>query len=300
VSNAIEVTSLRVDFGDVTAVADVTFSVAFGEILAVLGPNGAGKTTTTETLLGFRAPTSGAVRLLGLDPLTHHDEVVKSVGALLQRGGVWAPMSPRDVLRLTAQYYAAPRDVNELLHELSLQKCAATPWRRLSGGEQQRTLLALALIGRPRVLVLDDPTAAVDPEGHRVIREMLRRERARGCAILVTTHQLADAEEIADRVVVINDGRVVASGTLDELRTDHAVVVEVSSTLDLTAVPERLAGLVEVAPLRYRVPNHANADLTSEIQAFVQQQGASIRSLRTQASLEERYLEILERDRSAP
>ena len=149
---------LRVTFGSLVAVADVSLQVAYGEVVTLLGPNGAGKTTAVETLLGFRPPTSGTVRLHGLDPVRDHRDVVARTGALLQRGGVWFPMTPAQVLDLTATYYDAPRAPGELLALLDLERCRATPWRRLSGGEQQRTLLALALIGRPRVLVLDEPT----------------------------------------------------------------------------------------------------------------------------------------------
>lgn len=216
-NHAVELVDVSVTFGSTAAARDVSFYVDFGEIVTLLGPNGAGKTTWVETLLGFRSPNAGQVRLLGLDPVTRHRDVVASVGALLQRGGVWFPMSPRQVLTLTATYYPAPRDVDDLLEELSLRECASTPWRRLSGGQQQRTLLALAIVGRPRVLVLDEPTAAVDPEGHLVVAEILRAERARGCALVVTTHDLVDAESLADRVVILDGGRTVAAGTVAEL-----------------------------------------------------------------------------------
>src|ERR1700677_73108 len=149
-SNAVDVKNLEVTFGVLRAVDDVTLTVNYGEVVTLLGPNGAGKTTLVETLLGFRSPNGGVVRLHGLDPRRDHHEVVVRTGALLQRGGVWAPMTPRDVLRLTASYYDAPRDISELMTLLDLNGCAKTPWRRLSGGEQQRTLLALALLGRPR------------------------------------------------------------------------------------------------------------------------------------------------------
>src|SRR5580658_10584712 len=153
-SFALDVNHLEVSFGSLRAVNDVMLQVNYGEVVILLGPNGAGKTTLVETVLGFREPDGGTVRLHGLSPTRDHHEVVVRTGALLQRGGVWAPMSPRDVLRLTASYYRAPRDVNELMTLLELDRCASTPWRRLSGGEQQRTLLALSLLGRPRALVL--------------------------------------------------------------------------------------------------------------------------------------------------
>src|SRR5665213_2322709 len=201
-SYAVDVNHLEVSFDALRAVDDVTFNVNYGEVVALLGPNGAGKTTVVETLLGFRAPSAGAVRLHGRNPLRDHHEVVIRTGALLQRGGVWFPMTPRQVIELTASYYDAPRNPDELLGLLALRSCARTPWRRLSGGEQQRTLLALALLGRPRVLVLDEPTTAVDPEGRQVIRDLIASERDRGCALLVTTHELTEAERTSNRVVI--------------------------------------------------------------------------------------------------
>src|ERR1035441_624801 len=202
-SFAVDVNHLEVNFGDLRAVSDVTLNVDYGEVVTLLGPNGAGKTTVVETLLGFRPPTSGSVRLGGLDPRRDHREVGARTGALLQRGGVWFPMSPAQVLNLTATYYDAPRTAKELLDLLDLRHCERTPWRRLSGGEQQRTLLALALIGRPRILVLDEPTTAVDPEGRQVIRELITLQRDRGCALFLTTHELNEAERLASRLVIM-------------------------------------------------------------------------------------------------
>src|SRR6202051_1765487 len=227
-SYAVDVIHLEVNFGDLRAVNDVTLNVNYGEVVALLGPNGAGKTTLVETLLGFRSPDAGTGRLHGLNPTRDHREVVIRTGALLQRGGVWAPMSPRDVLRLTASYYDAPRDVGELLALLDLEGCQKTPWRRLSGGEQQRTLLALALLGRPRALVLDEPTTSVDPEGRQVIRDLISSERDRGCALFLTTHELNEAERLASRLVIMNHGHVVVDGTLDELSGALEMIIELS------------------------------------------------------------------------
>ena len=298
-SHAVSIDSLHVRFGAVTAVAGVSFDVDFGEIVTVLGPNGAGKTTTVETLLGFRRPDAGTVRLMGLDPVSAHGEVVTRVGALLQRGGVWSPMNPRDVLRLTSSYYAAPRDVNELLDALDLQRCATTPWRRLSGGEQQRTLLALALLGRPRVLVLDEPTSAVDPEGHASIRALLDAERQRGCALVITTHELADAELLADRIVIINDGAVAAAGTLAELAGDPVLVFESTVALDTVALGALLGGpVVDEGQGRYRCAVGNTPANVSAVTTAINERGGQLTSLRSRASLEETYLALVEQHRS--
>jgi ABC-2 type transport system ATP-binding protein len=298
-SFAVDVNNLEVSFGDLRAVNDVTLNVNYGEVVALLGPNGAGKTTLVETLLGFRAPNAGTVRLHGLNPMRDHREVVVRTGALLQRGGVWAPMSPRDVLRLTSSYYEAPRDVGELLALLDLERCAKTPWRRLSGGEQQRTLLALALLGRPRALVLDEPTTAVDPEGRQVIREIIRSERDRGCALFITTHELNEAERLASRLVIMHQGRVLIQGTLDELAGSPEMIVQSSGALD----PAPLAALLRCQitldnPLQLRCDVASTPERIAIVTNYLASIGLSMVSLRTHASLEERYLELINAERS--
>ena len=293
-SYAIDVTNLVVRFGALRAVDDVSFHVPYGQVTTLLGPNGAGKTTLVETLLGFRAPQEGSVRVHGLDPVRAHAEVVVRTGALLQRGGVWFPMSPVQVLDLTATYYDQPRDPRELLELLGLVDCARTPWRRLSGGEQQRTLLALALLGRPRVLVLDEPTTAVDPEGRQVIRELIRSERDRGCALLITTHELTEAERTADEVVIMNHGRVVVQGTLEHLAGDAVLIVETSRPVDPLELGRRLGCVVTaVEPTRLHCAIASDPDRVAVVTAFLSENGATLTSLRTRASLEERYLDLI-------
>jgi ABC-2 type transport system ATP-binding protein len=297
VSSAVEISSLVVEFGARRAVDQLDLALDYGEVVALLGPNGAGKTTAVETLLGFRVPSAGSVRLHGRDPVRDHAEVVARTGALLQRGGVWFPMTPRQALELTAAYYDAPRDVDELVALLALATCASTPWRRLSGGEQQRTLLALALVGRPRALVLDEPTAAVDPEGRQVVRQIVRTEAQRGCAILITTHELAEAERLADRVAILNHGRCVAAGTLVELGGPGRVVVEVADPLDPAALAARLGCMVEAeGPRTLRVDLTA-PDAAGRVTAALAELGATLVALRTRATLEERYLDLVAESR---
>jgi len=294
VSTAIETTDLKVQFGPLAAVDGVTCHVNEGEIVTLLGPNGAGKTTVVETLLGFRSPTSGQARILGLDPVTQHREVVLRTGALLQRGGVWFPMTPAQVLDLTATYYDHPRDPSELLTLLDLRHCATTPWRRLSGGEQQRTLLALALLGRPSVLVLDEPTTAVDPEGRQVIRALLQEQRSLGCALLITTHELAEAERLADRVVIMQHGRILTQGTLADLAGEPVVIVETTGPIDVDDLARRLgAPVVATSPTSFTCHVANTSEHVAVITNALAAAGQSLISLRSRASLEERYLALL-------
>ena len=300
-SHAVEVTELRVAFNGKYAVDGVSLRVEYGEVLALLGPNGAGKTTLVETLLGFRDPDGGTVRIHGLDPRRDHDEVVVRTGALLQRGGVWFPMTPAQVLKLTATYYDAPRDPDGLLDLLDLRGCASTPWRRLSGGEQQRTLLALALIARPRVLVLDEPTTAVDPEGRQTIRSIIAAEADRGCAVLITTHELAEAERMADRLVLVHHGAVIAEGTLDDLMGEPELIIETSAPIDAASLARRLdCPVTNETPTRLRCAVASSPERVALVGALLAERGVELVSLRTRASLEERYLQLIAEERSLP
>ena len=300
-SHAVEVTGLRVAFDGTNAVDGVSLTVEYGEVLALLGPNGAGKTTLVETLLGFRDPDGGTVRIHGLNPRRDHDEVVVRTGALLQRGGVWFPMTPSQVLTLTATYYDAPRDPDSLLDLLDLRRCASTPWRRLSGGEQQRTLLALALIARPRVLALDEPTTAVDPEGRQTIRSIIAAEAERGCAVLITTHELAEAERMADRLVLLHHGVVIAEGTLDDLKGEPELVIETSGPVDPASLARRLDCVVTAeSPTRLRCAVASSPERVALVGALLAERGVELVSLRTRASLEERYLQLIAEERSLP
>lgn len=298
-STAVESKYLGVSFGDLRAVNDVSLEVNYGEVVTLLGPNGAGKTTLVETLLGFRSPTSGSVRLHGLDPVRDHAEVVVRTGALLQRGGVWFPMTPRQVLELTATYYSSPREPQELLALLDLERCSATPWRRLSGGEQQRTQLALALLGRPKVLILDEPTTAVDPEGRQVIRDLIASEKSRGCALLITTHELNEAERMADRIIIMNRGSIIAQGTLEELSGEPEMILEISASVDADELSRILdAPVVAEGPLQLRCATQSTPEKIASITSFLSSRGVSLTALRTRASLEERYVELIHQDQA--
>jgi ABC-2 type transport system ATP-binding protein len=214
---AIDVEELTVRYGETVAVDRLSFHAEAGAITALLGPNGAGKTSTVETLEGFRRPAIGRVRVLGLDPVAQHRAVTPRIGVMLQEGGVYTGIRAPEVLRLFASYYDEPEDPDELLERVGLGDRRRTTWRHLSGGEKQRLSLALALVGKPEVAFLDEPTAGIDPVGRQLIRELISELRDRGVCVLLTTHDLDEAQRLADRVLIVDHGRLLAAGSPDEL-----------------------------------------------------------------------------------
>ncbi|RJS47952.1 ABC transporter ATP-binding protein [Nocardioides cavernaquae] len=213
-------------YGDKTAVDGLSLSVERGTITAVLGPNGAGKTTTLETCEGFRKPQSGTVRVLGLDPIAQRRELLPRIGVMLQAGGAWSGVRAVEMLRHMAALHAHPLPVELLVERLGLEECGSTPYRRLSGGQQQRLGLAMALIGRPELVFVDEPTAGMDPAARRTTWELLQELRDSGVTVVLTTHYLEEAERLADQVHVIDRGRVIASGSPFELTRSrgHATI----------------------------------------------------------------------------
>ncbi len=209
---AVAVAGLAKRYGGRLVVDDVSLEVAPGELVALLGPNGAGKTTTVEIVEGYRRADAGTVRVLGEDPARAGRSLRARVGLMLQSGGIDPRARPRESIVQYARFHADPRDPDELLDMLGLRPVAATPFRRLSGGERQRLGIALALVGRPEVLILDEPTAGMDPEARAVVRALIADQRAAGVATLLTSHDLTDVERLADRIVVLVDGRIAAAG----------------------------------------------------------------------------------------
>ena len=218
---SVELEQLTVRYGDLVAVDGVSFTADAGQITAVLGPNGAGKTSTIEVCEGYRRPSSGTVRVLGLDPATQQTELSKRMAVMLQEGGVY-PGSP--VLQTVSHYaalYGNGADAHALVDAVGLTDKAKTTWRRLSGGERQRLSLALALAAVPDVAFLDEPTSGVDINGRDAIRRIVRDLAARGCAVVLATHELDEAERLADQIVIIDHGSLIATGTLAELRKGY-------------------------------------------------------------------------------
>ena len=216
-TGAIEIDGLVKRYGERAVVDGVSLRVEAGEIVALLGPNGAGKTTTVEIVEGYRTADGGSVRVLGTDPATGGRTLRARVGLMLQSGGIDMRARPLESLRQYARFHADPRDPDELLDLVGLRSVATTRYRRLSGGERQRLGLALALVGRPEVAILDEPTAGMDPEGRAVARGIVGGLRDEGVAVLLTSHDLADVERLADRIWIIAAGKVLAAGTPAEL-----------------------------------------------------------------------------------
>jgi ABC-2 type transport system ATP-binding protein len=214
---AVVVDDLVMRYGDTVAVAGLSLSVERGTITAVLGPNGAGKTTTLETCEGYRVPQQGSVRVLGLDPRRDRRELLPRIGVMLQEGGAWSGVRAREMLDHVARLHAHPLDTDVLAERLGLDDCGRTPYRRLSGGQRQRLGLAMALVGRPELVFVDEPTAGMDPQARRTTWALLEELRADGDTVVLTTHYLEEAERLADRVHIIDRGALIASGTPLEL-----------------------------------------------------------------------------------
>jgi ABC-2 type transport system ATP-binding protein len=297
---AIDVSGLVVRYGAMTAVDGLDLRAEAGEVLALLGRNGAGKTSTVETIEGYRRPAAGTVRVLGLDPQRpdDHRRLTERVGVMLQTGGVYPAMSPREAVHLFASYYKHPQDPGALLDRLGLEgPVLTTPWRRLSGGEQQRLSLALALVGRPEVVFLDEPTAGVDPHGRLAIRAEVSALRDSGVCVMLTTHELTEAERLADRIVIIERGRVLAAGTPGELTAQSggpSVRFGAPPGLDTAAMGRHLrAAVTEERPGEYRVAATGEPAMIAALAAWLADRDLPLSNLRAGSEpLEEVFLRL--------
>jgi ABC-2 type transport system ATP-binding protein len=303
---AVEVSRLTVRYGSAgpPAVDAIDLRAERSEVLVVLGPNGAGKTSTVEVLEGYRRPAAGSVRVLGLNPIADHGRLTPRIGVMLQRGGVYPMLGPRRVLDLFAAYYDDPVPPEELLHLVGLRGVAGTPWRHLSGGEQQRLSLALALIGRPEVAFLDEPTAGVDPEGRLSIRGVVADLKVRGVCVVLTTHELAEAEAMADRIMILAAGRVALEGTPGELANRATATGAPRLTfgatpgLDTAALAAAVGpgtSVAETAPGRYRVEgaNAAGPTGAASVASWLAGMGVTLGHLTVGRTLEDVYFDAV-------
>lgn len=283
---------LRKAFGDNEAVRGISFSVMRGEIFSLLGPNGAGKTTTLSVVLGLRTPDAGTVRVLGLPPT---DVGLRSqVGVVLQDGGLPVAATPRAIVRHFASLYADPLPTEDVIERLGLEHLDR-PYRRLSGGEQQRVKIAVSLVGRPRLLVLDEPTTGMDPAARRVFWTLLDELGQQGVTTLMTTHQPDEVSTRADQIAVINHGTVIADAPPQELIDTAPVWFTCARHLDLTSLRQVLGEgfeVAEVEPGRYRVHGEVGVAEVSAINSWVTSHGHSSQDVTVVRSLEEAYLEM--------
>jgi len=297
-SPALEISGLIKRYGARAVVDGIDLVAQAGQVTAVLGPNGAGKTTTIECCEGLREPDGGTVRVLGRDPLTQARELRPRVGVMLQDGGLPTGVKAREMLAHVATMYAAPRDVGELSERLGLGSFAGTTVRRLSGGQRQRLALAAAVVGRPELVFLDEPSAGMDPQSRHAVWDLVRELRDEGVAVVLTTHLMDEAEDLADHVVVIDHGRVLAQGTVASLVAsgqDRTLRVETTPGLDVVALQTALGGLVVTEPSAgsYTVSGSVGPATVAALAAWLAGRGALVTQLTVgRRTLEDVFLDL--------
>ncbi len=290
-------------YGPTTAVADLDLEVHPAEVFALLGPNGAGKTTTVEMCEGFVRPDTGTIEVLGLDPIADNERLRERIGVMLQGGGAYPAARAGEMLDLVAAYAANPLDPQWLLAALGLTDAAHTTYRRLSGGQQQRLALACALVGRPQLVFLDEPTAGMDAHARVVVWELIDALRRDGVTVVLTTHQLREAEELADRLLIIDHGTTVAAGTPAELTRAGAkgqLRFTAPRRLDLSllvsALPENYRAS-EVTPGEYLVEGPVEPQVLATVTAWCARLDVLATDLRVEhRSLEDVFLELTGRE----
>ncbi|MFI1187911.1 ABC transporter ATP-binding protein [Streptomyces californicus] len=295
----VQVTGLVKRYGAKTAVNGLDLVVRAGAVTAVLGPNGAGKTTTIETCEGYRRPDAGTVRVLGLDPVADAERLRPRIGVMLQSGGVYSGARAAEMLRHMAKLHAHPLDVDALIERLGLGDCGRTSYRRLSGGQQQRLSLAMAVVGRPELLFLDEPTAGLDPQARRATWELVRELRADGVSVVLTTHFMDEAEALADDVAIIDAGRVIARGTPEELcrgGAENTLRFTGRPGLDLGSLAKALpdgSGAAEPLPGTYRITGNVDPQLLATVTSWCAQHGVMPEGISVERhTLEDVFLEL--------
>ncbi|HJT56348.1 MAG TPA: ABC transporter ATP-binding protein [Ktedonobacteraceae bacterium] len=297
-NEAIVVDNLTKTYGSHKVVDQLQFTVHRGEVFALLGPNGAGKTTTVETLEGYRVPDAGSVRVLGLNPIREAKALKPQIGVMLQQDGLYPGLTAREVLHLFAGYYRQPQPIDALLERVGLSAAAKTRCRRLSGGQKRRLALAVALVGNPLLVFLDEPTSGMDPQARLATWEIIRDLKRNGVTVLLTTHLMDEAERLADRVAIIDHGRLIALDTPGALTgTQNANVVRfvAPAGLDyakLAALPSA-SKAEEVRPGSYLIETAAAPSLIAELAAWLRDEGVTLSELRVgHGSLEDLFLRL--------
>ncbi|TLH68729.1 spermidine/putrescine ABC transporter ATP-binding protein [Mycolicibacterium phocaicum] len=290
-------------YGDIQAVNNLDLEVHRAQVLALLGPNGAGKTTTVEMCEGFNKPDSGSISILGLDPTADNAKLRARIGVMLQGGGGYPAAKAGEMLNLVAAYSANPLDPQWLLDTLGLTEAARTTYRRLSGGQQQRLALACAIVGRPELVFLDEPTAGMDAHARIVVWELIEGLRRDGVTVVLTTHQLTEAEELADHIVIIDHGAAVAAGTPADLMrggAENQLRFSAPPKLDLSllisALPEGYRA-TEAASGEYLVEGHIDPQVLATVTAWAARLNVLATDMRVeQRSLEDVFLDLTGRE----
>jgi ABC-2 type transport system ATP-binding protein len=301
VSNApaVEIDGLVKRYRDNTAVAGLSLTAERGKVTAILGPNGAGKTTTIETCEGYRRPDAGTVRVLGLDPVTDARELRPRVGVMLQAGGVPTTARAAEYLRVMASFYAHPLDPVALMAALGLTGSARTSYKHLSGGQQQRLSLAAAVIGRPDLVFLDEPTAGLDPQARHATWELIEGLRTAGTSVILATHYMEEAERLADAVVIVDHGQVVATGPPAELTGSAGQLrFRAEPGLDLGGLLAALppGAVAKESPAGHylvEVTGRVDPQLIASVTAWCAEHGVLARDLQIESrTLEDLFLEL--------
>lgn len=292
-------------YGEKTAVDRLDLIVARNTITAVLGPNGAGKTTTLETCEGYRRPHQGTVRVLGLDPISDRRDLLPRIGVMLQGSGAWSGARAMEMLEHIAKLHAHPLDVSMLADRLGLHGCGKTPYRRLSGGQQQRLGLAMAVVGRPEVVFVDEPTAGMDPQARRDTWDLLTELRADGVTVVLTTHYMDEAERLADQIHIIDHGRMIASGSPLELTRGGTSTIRLVVTKPFPAgAPQSLqvalgdrVEVTTISDVSLLVTGPADHTTLATVSRWCEEHGVLPESLNLgQRNLEDVFLEITGRE----
>ncbi|MFF9126019.1 ABC transporter ATP-binding protein [Streptomyces sp. NPDC014889] len=296
--SVIEVSELRKSYGGRTVVDGVSFAVEEGEIFGILGPNGAGKTTTVECVEGLRVPDAGRVRVTGLDPVADHERVARVLGAQLQQSELQAKLTVREALQLYASFYPDPADWRPLAERLGLTEKLTTRFAKLSGGQKQRLVIALALVGNPRIVVLDELTTGLDPRARRDTWQLIEDIRAGGVTVLLVTHFMEEAQRLCDRIAVIDRGRIAALDTPQGLirRSAGATVISFTPSapledVDLNALPE----LASIARKDGRITLSGSDETVNAVITLLARHHITAHQLRvTDATLDDAFLDLTE------
>jgi len=302
---AVHVRGLRRSYGTTDALKSVDLEIARGEIFALLGPNGAGKTTTIEILEGFRTRSAGEVRVLGVDPAQGGAEWRSRIGVVLQHSRPEPELTVRECVSLYAGYYEQPAAVDETIALVGLQELAGSRCEHLSGGELRRLDVALALVGDPELLFLDEPTTGFDPAARRAAWDLVLDLRRLGKTILLSTHYMEEAERLADRIAVISGGRIVATGTPQTLGARELIYPEISFTLPAgvqrSQLPAELDASTPSEDGRVRMRSAASLHVLSSLTRWALEHGHELPDLEVRrASLEDVYLELTDLPDEAP